>query len=45
MANKKVLLLVNNFSAYILGLKIVDDKGGLLNIRVEFFPANVTSIF
>jgi len=45
MANRKVLLLIDNFSACILSLKIVDDKGGLLNIRVEFFSTNVISVF
>jgi hypothetical protein len=42
-ANRKVLLLLDNFSGHELGVELVGGKQGLLNIRVEWLPPNTTS--
>jgi hypothetical protein len=42
-ANRKVLLLLDNFSGHELGVELVGGKQGLSNIRVEWLPPNTTS--
>jgi hypothetical protein len=42
-ANRKVLLLLDNFSGHELGVELVGGKQGLSNVRVEWLPPNTTS--
>jgi hypothetical protein len=42
-ANRKVLLLLDNFSGHKLGVELVREKQGLLNARVEWLLPNTTS--
>jgi hypothetical protein len=42
-ANRKVLLLLDNFSGYELGVELIGGKQGLLNVRIEWLPLNTTS--
>lgn len=41
--NRKVLLLLDNFSGHELGVELVGGKEGLLNVRIEWLPPNTTS--
>jgi len=45
MAGRKVLLLVDGFSAHVKALKELAAGAGLRNTRVEVLPANTTSIY
>jgi hypothetical protein len=40
---RKVLLLLDNFSGYELGIQLVSSLKGLNNIRIEWLPLNTTS--
>jgi DDE superfamily endonuclease len=43
--NRKVLLLINSFSAYQAGIDLTEDLGyALTNVRIEFLPTNATSV-
>ena len=42
-ADRKVLLLLDNFSGHELGVELVGGKQGLSNVRVEWLPPNTTS--
>ena len=42
-ANRKVLLLLDNFSGHELGVELIGGKQGLLNVRIEWLPPNTTS--
>jgi hypothetical protein len=42
-ANRKVLLLLDNFSGHELGVELVGGKQGLPNVRIEWLPPNTTS--
>lgn len=45
MANRKILLLIDGFSAHQAGIDLTADKGYTLNnVRIEFLPANTTSV-
>ena len=44
MVDRKVVLLIDNFSAHELGLAKVQETGELRNTEVIFLPANATSI-
>ena len=37
IAGCKVMLLVNRFSAYMLGLSLVQESGGLNNVKVRYY--------
>jgi hypothetical protein len=45
MRGKKVLLLMDNFSAHELGVELVGGKQGLQNVRIEWLPTNITSVW
>jgi len=40
---RKVLLLLDNFSGHELGVELVGGKEGLDNVRIEWLPPNTTS--
>ena len=40
--NRKVLLLLDNFSGYELGVELVGRKQGLLNVQIEWLLLNTT---
>jgi DDE superfamily endonuclease len=43
--NRKVLLLINSFSAYQAGIDLTEDLGyALTNIRIKFLSTNATSV-
>lgn len=45
MINRKVLLLIDGFSAHQTGIDLTDDLNhALTNVRIEFLPANATSV-
>ena len=41
--DRKVLLLMDNFSAHYSGAQFCGGETGLSNIRVEWLPPNTTS--
>ena len=41
--NRHVLLFIDNFSGYELGITLVSGKTALLYVRIEWLPANTTS--
>ena len=45
MAGRKVLLLVDRFSAHVKALKELAANVSLRNTKVEVLPANTTSIY
>ena len=40
---RQVLLLLDNFSGYELGVQLVGGKKGLANVRIEWLSLNTTS--
>ena len=45
MVNRKVLLLIDGFSAHQAGIDLVTADGYTLNnVRIEFLPANIISV-
>jgi DDE superfamily endonuclease len=45
MVNRKVLLLIDGFSAHQAGIGLAADEGyALTNVRIEFLPPNTTSV-
>jgi DDE superfamily endonuclease len=45
MRNRKVLLLIDSFSAHQAGIDLTEDLGyALTNVRIEFLPTNATSV-
>ncbi|KZZ94480.1 mariner-Tc1 transposon family protein [Ascosphaera apis ARSEF 7405] len=45
MRHRKVLLLLDNFSAHTLATTQLYDRGQLLNTRIVFLPPNTTSVY
>jgi hypothetical protein len=45
MRGQKVLLLIDNFSAYELGIKLIEEAKLLKNTKVIWLLANATSIY
>ena len=43
--HRKVLLLVDGFSAHLSGLREWEEESGHAGIRVEFLPGNATSLY
>jgi hypothetical protein len=45
-ASRKCILLMDNFSPHASGQEwLLENEGGLKNLTVRFFPANVTSLY
>jgi DDE superfamily endonuclease len=45
MANRKVLLIIDGFSAHQTGVDLAANEGYALdNIRIEYLPLNITSV-
>jgi hypothetical protein len=40
---RKVLLLIDNFSGHKLAVQLVGGKTGLSNVQIEWLPPNTTS--
>ena len=45
MQGRKILLLINGFSAYKVAVRILIKNGSLKNTRVEFLPPNCTLVY
>jgi hypothetical protein len=41
--NKKVLLLIDNFSSHKLAVNLVGGKTSLSNVQIKWLPPNTTS--
>ena len=42
---RQVLLLMDNFPAYELGLRLIEEARGLQNVTIKWLPPNATSVY
>ena len=45
MHSRKILLLIDGFSAHKAAVRTLIENGSLKNTRVEFLPPNCTSVY
>ena len=45
ISSRKVLLLINGFSAYKAAVQTTSENGSLKNTRVKFLPLNCTFVY